>query len=298
MRSFVECVYCYLKQAANCMSVAGIDEDRQYRFLFELMDDIKVMDRNRTPAENSTEILHKVYRLINNSDPYKEIKERTNLLALEWYPLLKDILKKSENRLPDALKISVSGNVIDLGINRSFDLEASLKQSLDAGFSKDDSVLFMKKLDKVDELVIVGDNAGEIVFDRLLVEELSSMGKMVTYIVKGGPVLNDATMEDAVQAGMDKVARVITTGSNYLGAPLHIIAGETVKLIREAGLVIAKGQANFESLEHEETVKGRVFFLLKIKCECVAKAAGAKFGDVVFFISPDDLKSNPGRTRL
>ncbi len=283
MQSFVDCVHCYLKQAVTCMSIAGIDEDRQYGILFDLMDDIKSMDRKRTPAENSTEILLKVYKLINSDDPYKEVKKKSNLLALEWYPLLKDFLKRSQNRLHDALKISASGNVIDLGINRSFDINASLKHSLDAGFSKDDFGMFFNKLDKEDEIVIVGDNAGEIVFDQLLVEELSSMGKKVTYIVKGGPVLNDATMEDAIQVGMDKAARVITTGSNYLGVPIQKVSGEVGRLLKESGLVISKGQANFESLEHEEMAEGRIFFLLKIKCECVAKVAGANFGDVVFF---------------
>lgn len=283
MQSFVDCVHCYLKQAVTCMSIAGIDEDRQYGILFDLMDDIKSMDRKRTPAENSTEILLKVYKLINSDDPYKEVKKKSNLLALEWYPLLKDFLKRSQNRLHDALKISASGNVIDLGINRSFDINASLKHSLDAGFSKDDFGMFFNKLDKEDEIVIVGDNAGEIVFDQLLVEELSSMGKKVTYIVKGGPVLNDATMEDAIQVGMDKAARVITTGSNYLGVPIQKVSGEVGRLLKESGLVISKGQANFESLEHEKMAEGRIFFLLKIKCECVAKVAGANFGDVVFF---------------
>jgi len=283
MQATIDCVHCYLKQAVTCMSIAGIDEDKQHQILFDLMDDIKVMDRKRTPAENSTELLLKVYKQINDNDPYKEVKRKSNVLGLELYPKLKNYLKSSENRLYDALKISVSGNVIDLGINRSFDLDASLKHSLKFGFSKDHYDRFNSKLGKTDKVVIVGDNAGEIVFDKLLVEELSSMGKMITYIVKGGPVLNDATMEDAVQVGMDKIARVITTGSNYLGVPLQKVSGEVKILLKYSDLVISKGQANFESLEHEELAKDKVFFLLKIKCECVGRVAGAEFGDVVFF---------------
>ncbi|KKM11093.1 hypothetical protein SY88_10185 [Clostridiales bacterium PH28_bin88] len=283
MQAFVDCVHCYLKQAVTCMSIAGVDEESQHRILFDLMDDIKAMDRTRTPAENSTELLLKVYRQINSSDPYKEVKKKSNDLALKLYPGLKDYLDRSRDRLRDALKISVSGNVIDLGINRSFDIDASLRNSLNNGFSRDDSDLFRKRLNSADEVVIVGDNSGEIVFDRLLAEELSRMGKRVIYIVKGGPVLNDATMEDAVQVGMDKTARVITTGSNYLGVPMKKVSGEVRRLLEASDLVISKGQANFESLEHEEMARGRVFFLLKIKCESVGKVAGAKFGDIVFF---------------
>jgi len=283
MQPFVDCVYCYLKQAANCMNLAGIDEDRQHQILFNLMDQIKTLDRTRTPAENSTELLLSVYRAIDNNDPYLEAKEESNTLALELYPRLKGYLDKSKNRLYDALKISVAGNVIDLGINKDFDIEDSLKKSLGTGFARDDFDLFKKNLDQVDDVLLVADNAGEIVFDRLLAEELASLGKKVTCMVKGGPILNDATVADAVQAGMDKVARMVTTGSNYLGAHPGKVSPEALEFLKQAGLVISKGQANFESLEHEDLAKGRIFFLLKIKCECVGKAAEANFGEIVFF---------------
>ncbi|OPX83601.1 MAG: hypothetical protein A4E53_04549 [Pelotomaculum sp. PtaB.Bin104] len=198
-------------------------------------------------------------------------------------PGLKDYLNSSNKRLNDALKIAVAGNVIDLGINRNFDINASLKNSLRVGFAKDDFRRFKEKLDQEDQVVILGDNAGEIVFDKLLAEELSAMGKKITYLVKGGPILNDATRADALQVGMDQIARVVTTGSNHLGAPLAEISEEAAGILQKAGLVISKGQANFESLEHEEIANGKVFFLLKIKCECVGITAGSKFGDIVFF---------------
>ncbi len=283
MQSYVDCIHCYLKQAVNCMTLAGVDEEKQFRVLVELMDDIKVMDRKRTPAENSSDVMLKVYKLINDDDPYREIKTKSNTLALKLYPGLKDYLERSGDRLQDALKISAAGNVIDLGINKSFDIDVSLKQCLESGFSLNDYDIFQKKLIGVKDVLIVGDNSGEIVFDRLLAEELSRMGKKVTYMVKGGPVLNDATMEDAVQVGMEKTAEIISSDTNYLGAILHKLSDEARSRLEKAGLVISKGQANFESLEHEELARGRVFFLLKIKCECVAKGAGAEFGDVVFF---------------
>lgn len=283
MQSYVDCIHCYLKQAANCMTLAGVDEEIQYRVMFELMDQIRAMDREKTPAENSTDILLKAYSLINNDDPYREIKVKSNDLALGLYPRLKGYLEQSADRLHDALKISAAGNVIDLGINKNFDIEASLKQCLETGFTKNDYEIFQKKLYETKNVLIIGDNSGEIVFDRLLAEELYRMGKKVTYIVKGGPMLNDATMEDVVQVGMDKTAEIITTGSNYLGVILHRISAEAKSLLETAGLVISKGQANFESLEHEELARGRIFFLLKIKCECVGKVAESNLGDVVFF---------------
>jgi len=265
------------------MNIAGIEEDRQYQILFDFMDVIKNLDRTITPAENTTEILLKLYRKIDNDDPYKKSKVESNTLALELYPELKDYLKRSTNRLYDALKISVAGNIIDLGINKNYDLDASLKYSLDVGFSRDDYKRFVAKLDASDRVLIIGDNAGEIVFDRLLVEELIRMGKRITYIVKESPILNDATMDDARQARIDKIATVITTGSNYLGMPLSKISDGARKFLEESSLIISKGQANFETLEHEELARDRIFFLLKIKCECIGKVAGANLGDIVFF---------------
>lgn len=266
------------------MTLAEINEDRQHEILFELMDNIKKMDRNNTPAENSTEILLKVYRLLGNSDPYKEAKQYSNDLALKIYPKLKELLEQSDDRLYDALKIAVAGNIIDMGINRTFDINESLKYSLRVGFSRDNYDLFVKKLQQVDEVVILGDNSGEIVFDKILVEELVRMGKKIIYVVKDSPILNDATMDDAIYVGMDKIARVITTGSNYLGAPLNRVSLTLLNLLQQAKLVISKGQANFESLEQEEIAKNKIFFLLKIKCDGVGRVAGAKLGDVVFFV--------------
>lgn len=283
MQARIDCFYCYFKQIANCMNTAGIEEDRQYQILFDLMDDVKKLDRTLTPAENTTEILLKLHQKINNHDPYRESKAESNAHALQLYPELKKYLAESPNKLYTALKISVAGNIIDLGINKDYDIDASLKHSLEAGFSRDDYQRFREKLAATDEVVIIGDNAGEIVFDRLLVEELVRRGKKVIYIVKGGPILNDATMEDARQAGIDQIATVITSGANYLGMPLVQISQEARQLLEQSSLVISKGQANFETLEQEELARDRIFFLLKIKCACIGEVIGAKLGDVVFF---------------
>jgi len=295
MKVVIDCVPCYLRQAVNCMGIAGVDEETQHRILYDLMNDIKAFDRNRTPAENSTELLLTIYDKIKNNDPYREIKERSNDLAMSLYPKLKDYLSRSNDPIRDSLKISASGNIIDLGISKSFDLDRSLHDSLHTGFTRDDSDLFLAALRAAEKVVILGDNAGEIVFDRLLAEELSRLGKSVTYVVKGGPILNDATIADAVQAGMDRTAALVTTGTNYLGFPLARVSREARKLLGDADLVVAKGHANFESLEHEAAARGRVFFLLKIKCESVGKVAGASLGDIVFLTRGNVAGAPSGR---
>lgn len=118
-------------------------------------------------------------------------------------------------------------------------------------------------------------------FDRILVEELVQRGKKVTYVVKNDPILNDATVSDAVYASMDKVAEIINTGNNLLGVSLKHVPTAFLNKLKTVELILSKGQANFESLESETIVKGKIFFILKIKCYDVGKVAKAEFVDVV-----------------
>jgi len=284
VKASIDCVHCYLKQAVSCMKIAGIeDENKMHEVIYQLMDYVKTFSTEASPAENSSKILLKTYELIGIDDPYKEIKKQSNDLALKLYSGLKQKIEDSGDRLYDALKIAVAGNIIDLGISTSFNINEALAHSMGTGFSKDHYTLFRSKLDKVQEVLILGDNSGEIVFDKILVEELLRLGKQVTYVVKGAPILNDATMEDAVYVGMDKLAKVITNGSEYLGVCMNHVPEEFINTLYNADLIIAKGHANFESLEQDDKVKGKAFFLLKVKCEYVARIVGAELGDVVFF---------------
>lgn len=283
MRSYIDCVHCYLKQVVTCMVNAEVDEDTQYRVIYELMDYIRSFDINDTPAENSSKAILKAYEMIGAEDPFEKAKKESNDLALSLYPRVKSIVNDSEDSLYQALKVAVAGNIIDLGINRNYDIDAALQHSLETGFSKDDYGRFIRKLENTKEILFLGDNAGEIVFDKILAEELVQKGKKVTYAVKEGPILNDATASDAVYVGMDKLVEIITTGSNFLGVSLKRASEAFLNKLKTAELILSKGQANFESLESEEIVRGKIFFLLKIKCyDVVGRVAGAEFGDVVF----------------
>ena len=283
MRSYADCIHCFIKQGVTCMRLAGVDENLQYQVIFELMDYIKTFDLKASPAENASKVLQKAYGMIGNNDPYCTEKKQCNDLAMAIYPRLKAIVDTSDDRLYAALKISVTGNIIDLGIQRSFDIEKQLKKSMEFGFSKDQYSRFLEKLDKADKILFLGDNAGEVVFDKVLVEELIKLGKSVVYVVKSSPILNDSTMEDAVYTGMDKIAEVITNGSGYMGSCLNDVSTEFIELLKGSEIVIAKGHANFESLEESDLARDRIFFLLKAKCDAVAEAIGIKLGDIALF---------------
>lgn len=264
------------------MNLTEIDEDMQHEVLFKLMDEIKNYSREKTPAENSTLVLLTTYELIDNYDPYKAIKRKSNDLALNLYPKLQKMMDESEDKLDCALRIAVAGNVIDLGINRDFDISEALRHSMEIGFSINHLKKFKDKINTAKKIMIIGDNSGEIVFDKILTEHLKALGKDVVYVVKEKPILNDATMEDAIYTGMDKVSRVITNGSGYLGTCIQTVSKQFLKEFHESDVVLAKGQANYESLENEDISKGKVFFLLRAKCDIVAESVGVKLLDMVF----------------
>jgi len=282
LRAYADCVHCYLKQAVSCMNLAGIDEDMQHEVLYKLMDEIKNYNREKTPAENSTLALLKTYELIGNYDPYKAVKRKSNDLALELYPQLRQMMDAAEDKLDCALKIAVAGNVIDLGINRDFDISEALRHSMEIGFSINHLEKFREKITAAKRVMIIGDNSGEIVFDKILAGHLKELGKDVVYVVKEKPILNDETLDDAIYTGMDKIARVIANGSGYLGTCLHTVSKQFFDEFCRSDVVLAKGQANYESLEKEKISEGKVFFLLRAKCGLVAENIGVKLLDMVF----------------
>lgn len=282
MKVQVDCVHCYLKQVVSTMKRMELKDEIQYEILYKIMEEIKNLDNSKTPAYNSSVILEKAYEMLGESDPYILAKKESNDAALSFYADLKEKLLSSEDNLHDAIKIAVAGNVIDLGIYRDFDIGSALSHIMEEGFSVDCFDLFQKELEDTDSVLIIGDNAGEIVFDKILIEELIRIGKSVTYVVKSHPVLNDATMADAEYVGLTDIAHVIETGSGHLGVSLEDISDEFKHELEVANLIISKGQANFESLEDIDWIAQKTFFLLKIKCEEVARISGLDFNSMVF----------------
>ncbi|ABP67676.1 DUF89 family protein [Caldicellulosiruptor changbaiensis] len=289
MNALIDCIHCYLKQAVSCMEMANIPDERKKEVLYELMDFIKTLNPQDSPAYNSSLVLLKTYEIIQNNDPYYSAKKQSNALALELFESVRKKVFESKDPLYESLKAAVAGNVIDLGIKREFDIESELSHAFDFGFSIDDYPLLKKKLQNSKNIVIAGDNAGEIVFDKVLVEVLNQMGKNVYYIVKTKPILNDATLEDAKEVGMDKIATIVETGLGLLGIPKEFVSSQLKQLILNVDIVISKGQANFESLDEFEEIQDNIFYLLKIKCEYLAKKLNFKHGDLVL-INGENLK--------
>ncbi|MCD6129607.1 MAG: DUF89 family protein, partial [Deltaproteobacteria bacterium] len=208
-------------------------------------------------------------------DPYKEIKKESTEKGLALYPSLKDEVEKSNDKLLTAIRIAIAGNVIDFGVNRNFNIEEEIDTVLKKDFAIFDYDKFKDYLDKSDEILYIGDNAGESVFDRILIEV---MKKPVIYVVREMPVINDVTYEDAVQAGIDKVATILSSGTSAPGTVLETCNEEFKEIYRNSKFVIGKGQGNYEGLSDE---KHLIFFLLKAKCWVIADDIGVNEGDIV-----------------
>ena len=230
------------------------------------------------PPAYSTTFIHRRIRQLLGKDPFKELKCEYNQIALGLYPSLKTIVEKSPDPLWTAMRLAIAGNVIDFGIFTSVDIEGAIRKALNNPLAVDEYSTFKDALLETDRILYLVDNAGEIVFDRLLIETLLSMGKQVKAVVKGFPVINDSTMDDASESGLIGVCEVIDNGSDAVGTILEWTSSIFQEPFKDAQLSISKGQGNFETLIG---VEKQMFFLFQSKCDVVSKELGLSTGSML-----------------
>jgi len=245
----------------------------------ELLDEVGCMIRDipleHTPPETGEIIYRKVRKITGVEDPYRSVKQSSIEEALDLYPELKKIVDKSDDRLLTAIRLAIAGNVIDLGVRRRFVLTDEIGKILDQDFAIFHYDAFREHLENTASVLYIGDNAGESVFDRILIEEL---GKPVTYAVRDIPVINDVTMEDAIASGIGEAAEIISSGSPAPGAILRFCNEQFLEKFEHSDLIISKGQGNYEALSE---VHRPVFFLLKAKCKVIAADLEVQVDDIV-----------------
>ncbi len=271
MKSDSSCFPCMVKQAYSTVTRAVEDEDKRWEILALSAAVLPDLSRHDSPAYNSSLLLHKVNEHLGMEDPYGDAKRELNDKALALAGQVKERIKASENKLEAAVRLSVVGNVLDLGIAHEADLEETMESAMGDGYARFDYDAFQEKLGSSQRILYILDNAGELVFDKLLIDGLRAHGKMVVAAVKGAPILNDATMEDAAQVGLDKSAKIIDTGNNFVGVFREKSSDMFLKVLDSADMVIAKGQGNYETLDQEGD---RFFFILKAKCPYIARSLG------------------------
>lgn len=303
MKIHLDCFPCFFKQTIIAARLGTKDEALQAAVLKGVTDEIKAADMSRSPAYSTT-FLHRKIRQLLGTDPFREIKSEYNRIALDLYPELSAAVRQSSDPLSTAARLAIAGNIIDFGIFSSVDILGTIDKALHRPLAVDHYRRFKAAVLGSAEALYLLDNAGEIVFDRLLIEALLGMGKKVVVAVKGFPVLNDATREDAVQTGIADIAPVIDNGSDCIGTILDMTAPAFNRAFADAPLIISKGQANFETLWDTprellapggrgglgglEEKSDRIFFLLQSKCDVVSRALDIPKGSMLL-MSADDL---------
>ncbi len=234
-------------------------------------------DEDAVSAEVATEVHGKVYELLGTDDPYREIKKKSNETAEKLLPEAEEI---ADNNFRKAVLVSIAGNVLDFGYRDDISspkyLTDKFQDIIDEGLGHDDTEKIKNILESGKEIIFFTDNSGEIVFDKILLKKLKEFDIELTVVVKGAPILTDATMEDALGYRIDKIADSIeTTGGYAVGVDFDILSDELKEKLDRADLIIAKGMANWESFS--ETSYSPIAFLTRSKCQPVSKTMGVPY---------------------
>ncbi|MBW2020556.1 MAG: DUF89 family protein [Deltaproteobacteria bacterium] len=275
MKTYLDCIPCFFKQALFAARVAVEDEKKIKQVLDRIGMLVSEIPLNSSPPETGREVYRTVREVTGINDPFASLKAESIKRALGLYPSLKEMVENAGDPLETAVRLAVAGNIIDFGANPDFQLEQDIQESLRKEPAIYHYKAFKKKLEGAREILYLADNAGETVFDKILIEV---MAKPVIYAVRERPVINDATTEDAVKSGLDAVAKIVSSGSDAPGTILNRCSKGFLDYFKRADLIISKGQGNYETLSSEQRP---IFYLLKAKCPIIARDLGVKQGDTV-----------------
>jgi hypothetical protein len=275
-----ECYSCILRQTYEAAEMAADDEEVIREILSEVSSKLGRIDPSISPPEFIAQVHRIIYNKTDVEDPYQEIKEKNMKNSLEIYPEVEEIVSKSDDPLLASLVMSAVGNSIDTAVGLEVDIVKNIEKSLKSGLDYSDYDLFKKELEKADKLLIIADNTGEAVFDRLLLKELNKLDLRITYAVRSKAVLNDITLKEAKKLKIDSMAEVIESGTFTPGVILSQTNENFKNVYYNSDLIISKGQGNLEGLC---TADQNIFFLLKTKCKFIESILknGIKKGDLV-----------------
>ena len=280
MKISSECYLCIFSQALKISKRMKLSEQKTSEILRGVGKILSKYNLNVTPPEIAKEVYEFISKISKVKDPYLNEKKEAINEALKFKKILQKRIEKSKNPLFDACRVAVSGNVIDLGVNQEYDLQKEIKNIFELNFKYNDFDKFQSELNNAKSIVYLADNAGENVFDEILIEVLKNYVDTIYYFVRGKPIINDVTKEDLAGLEIEKLAKIIDTGVSTPGFNLKFANEISKKLFYEADMVISKGMGNFECLYNE--CKRSVFYLFKVKCEVVAREVKANIGEYVF----------------
>jgi len=279
MKTYIDCIPCFLEQALKVSRFVCDDEQVHEQVLRDVIQACLGWDYHHPPPVMGRCIHQTIRRFTGVEDPYREIKDRFNQLVLKDYPRLKKIVRDAADPWATAVRLAIAGNIIDFAVRTEL-TEEKIHQTIDeclrGPLSAKQLQDFRRAVDQAQRILYLGDNAGEIVFDRLLLELMPR--EKITFVVRGAPVINDATLIDAQTVGLPDLVEVIDNGSDIAGTVPEMCSGEFGRRFEESDLIISKGQGNYETLSEENKL---IFYLLKVKCPVIARDIGYATGSMV-----------------
>ena len=281
MKLQAECVSCILGQAERVAQKIGANEALTQKIIKKAQEHSQTFSFSKTPPEVATPLYEALAVLADKKDLYDEAKTTATEQAKAMLPKLYELIEASSDTLHAAGKMSVAGNVIDLATQEAYDLTAEVHAVLDANFPVDHFNILFKKLHTAKSLAYFADNAGEHIFDAIFIKYIKDAFPHVeiNYITRGNAIINDVTLEEALDSGLDRHAKVLSSGVPTPGFVFDLANEESQNLFLDADIVIAKGMGNFETMT--ENFYRDVFHLFKVKCDVVSRFVGHELGSLI-----------------
>ncbi|ETR69280.1 MAG: hypothetical protein OMM_04031 [Candidatus Magnetoglobus multicellularis str. Araruama] len=272
MITYLECMPCFLQQALKCCALLKLPPETTKQVVDQVAIRIPHLSIEKSPPWNSRLIYDDIQTITGVKDPFLAIKKQSNLQALKLYDMAKKQIYESPDPIQMAIRIAAAGNVIDYGTYRTIpEITTAFKDSLNHSFSVFQYTLFAQQLKGAKKILYLADNAGEIVFDRLLIETIQ---KPVVLAVRGLPIINDALRQDAIDVGIDRIVTLIDNGTGYPGTVLEECSEPFRNAFESADLIISKGQGNFETLCN---VDAPICMIFMMKCPQVVQHVQSMF---------------------
>ena len=281
MKTYLECLPCFLNQALKAMDINNLSYADKEKAIREIMKQLSNIDLNKKPPEFARIIYNHLHEVTGNHDPYKEIKKRDNEHATNALNKFKKLYDSSNDSLLIAVKMAIAANIMDFAANSDYNIIHFIEESIGQKFAIDHYDKLKKDIQEAKSIIYLADNAGEVVFDKLLLESIRKLNNCrILLFVKGKPIVNDATEDDLRHIGIDEIPNLevhkINTGFPNTGFLRE--SNEFADILKDAHLIISKGQGNYESLSE---LDANIYFLLIAKCKIIARDMHVNIGNLV-----------------
>lgn len=284
MKISYECGPCFLRQVREAMDLSTDDEELKMEIMEEIFQFLSDNFKLDTNSNSTGSLMHNLIKQKTGCmDPYRNEKIEGNEIALKYLPDVKKILEEDDS-LENHVKIAIIGNILDFGaFTLDDDIEAVIKDALKKDLTVKDIEEFESSLRTNDKVLYLVDNTGEIVFDKLLLSKIREYGLDITIAVKSEPILNDACMAEALDAGLDEYGEIVEIGCGTVGYVDSEISDEFREIFNDHKFIISKGMGNYEGLTEIDLSDKDIYFLLCAKCNTISRDIGVNLHDMLLF---------------